>query len=391
MKSFADALAAAGLHRLFYKAGGEKAVDLKMATSEAEQQKMGEANTAEASGAAVAPPESSKIVYFECIAGTPSEAAALRVQKSRHAARTAHRASKSSDSSGGNGQGAAKAKSAGASFDVDVGGYLGFGCRVPRSYVASDGELGRSAREQAIARREFLRLVASQDEEAAKELREMEAAAAASASKQKKDDADDVEEVDDVIIGGAAAEAEEEGSIMATYHAAIASQVNDLIRKGHSDKSNDPGKLDYTQWRWRAVDASAEKKRSDADPEEDPLVAAARLVEGYHTNTRWQFRPSGQEAAASSQVRSGWQWTLHGWSQSAPLGKGGKGKKAAAQSSSKAKSKEAAVEQSRMPPRMAALGRMKRRRIVRVRAQERLWGPLRDCWWRRMLLRRRRK
>ena len=51
--SFADALAA-GLHRLFYKAGGEKAVDLKMATSEAEQQKMGEANTAEASAAAVA-------------------------------------------------------------------------------------------------------------------------------------------------------------------------------------------------------------------------------------------------------------------------------------------------------------------------------------------------
>lgn len=75
---------------------------------------------------AVSPPR--RIAYFECVAGAPVEAAALRVQRARFTARAAQRSSER----------APKRKSAGASFDIDVGGYLGFGARVPRSCGGGD-------------------------------------------------------------------------------------------------------------------------------------------------------------------------------------------------------------------------------------------------------------
>jgi hypothetical protein len=82
---------------------------------------------------AVAPPESTKIAYFECVAGAPVAAAALRVQRARHEARKSANAR------------ALPRKSAGASFDVDVGGYLGYGVRVPRSSVRHAPERARSS------------------------------------------------------------------------------------------------------------------------------------------------------------------------------------------------------------------------------------------------------
>ena len=77
---------------------------------------------------AAKPPESAKIAYFECEATMPCAEAALRCQRSRFEARKAHRAAADTPTA------VLKRKSAGASFDVDVGGHLGFGVRVPRSF-----------------------------------------------------------------------------------------------------------------------------------------------------------------------------------------------------------------------------------------------------------------
>ena len=70
------------------------------------------------------PPASTKIAYFECEATVPCAEAAGRFQRARHEARRSNRATATALGSRG--------KSAGAAFDVDVGGNLGFGIRVPR-------------------------------------------------------------------------------------------------------------------------------------------------------------------------------------------------------------------------------------------------------------------
>jgi 25S rRNA (adenine2142-N1)-methyltransferase len=87
----------------------------------------------------VPPPESTKLTYFECIASLPDEAAALRYQKVRHEMRS---------------QQDKRRKSRGAEFDVDVGGHLGFGARVARSFEPT--VQSRAKQEQRMACEEFL-------------------------------------------------------------------------------------------------------------------------------------------------------------------------------------------------------------------------------------------
>ena len=85
-------------------------------------------------------PPSSKIVYFECEAAPPDTEAALRFQRARHEARQAHRAALETSR-------AQPVKSAGAAFDVDVGGNLGQGVRVGRSHAPANA--AKAEREQA--------------------------------------------------------------------------------------------------------------------------------------------------------------------------------------------------------------------------------------------------
>ncbi len=93
-------------------------------------------------------PASQKLIYFECVAGAPDRAAALRFQASRHERRAQGRKSAGADAR-------ARRKSQGATFDIDLGGNLGFGVRVPRSFEPSI--IGRARRVQEAARDEFLR------------------------------------------------------------------------------------------------------------------------------------------------------------------------------------------------------------------------------------------
>lgn len=240
--SFIDALAAVGLPL----AGSVQARELDEHTADA-----------------VAPPESTKISYFECIAGAPSADAALRVQRARHEARQALKS------------GPVKSKSAGAYFDVDVGGNLGYGVRVQRSFQAgADGDAGRAAREQALCRLEFLRQVGSEEEaHAASAAGALAAAAAPAATRGTHDEEDEVDEaMGDVTDDGHGDAA----------RAAIARQV---------EQAGAVAVLDYTNWRWHAGGAGWRR------------VTASDVT--------------GREEG-SVQAQSGWQWGIKGWQQTAP-------------------------------------------------------------------------
>ena len=294
---------------------------------------------------AAAAPASTKIIYFECLAGAPSAEAAVRAQRARHEARAAHRAKAD----------AARPKSAGAAFDVDVGGYLGFGVRVPRSHVASAAEAGRAARDQAVCRLEFLRQQAGTEEADALLAAEgradpnKAAAAAASTPLARDEDCEVDESVSALAASGNGGDAT----------AAMARQIVDVARA-------DASKLDYTLWRWFEEPASS--------------AVSARGAPTCH----WRHESSGraEERASDRQARSGWQWTGLGWKQSAPL----HAKPGVVAPTSAARSTTLAAVRSigGASSRLMGMRRRRARDRLGVREWRRDWWT--SSWWRRLVL-----
>ena len=252
--SFCDALAAVGLRRLNGMEGGKDGT--------------GGAKFADDVVVATEAPVSTKIVYFECVAELPCADAALRVQRARHEARLKSRVQAS---------GSVRAKSAGATFDVDVGGTLGFGVRVARSYAPA--ETGRIAKEQALVRSEFLRKYqeSTPSRGGPTTCSSVRNDAALAASAEHGDGEHDNAEVHSTVTSGLEA-------------AAIERQLTRVARGVASGPH-----LDYSQWRWAPSDANG------------------------HDSPRWRLGSDEADALAdSAQVGSGWQWSPSGWVQSAP-------------------------------------------------------------------------
>ena len=209
------------------------------------------------SAAAGVPPSSAKIVYFECEAQLPNTEAALRFQRVRHEAREASRAAR-------------KPKSAGAAFDIDLGGCLGFGIRIPRSFVRQPA---RAEREQAVARVAFLRQCALADgsgEPARAQGDPRERCASEPAAEHHDAVVDDLD--DD--LGGLA-------ETRRTIDAAVEAEAS---KEG----------LDFSRWRWHD----------------------ARATRGQPA---WQLATAARPSAGiSAQDTSGWHWSPTGWVQQAP-------------------------------------------------------------------------
>ena len=246
-ESFCDVLASVGLCRL-NKHHPERTPD----------------STRSGGGGSLDAPASSKIVYFECIAGLPSAEAAVRVQHARHEARASHRAADSSQ----------RAKSAGAAFDVDVGGTLGFGVRVARSYDPVDA--GRRAKEQVLVRTEFVRRYAETSAEAVAE---------ALTRSSTHDAHAPVSAPGTAVKVGDGAEHDLPSVAGLAGLAAIEEQLDRTVQRGAS-------RLDYSHWRWYPGGAA-----------EDRLPF-------------WRHLADGMEGS-SAQAHSGWQWSAAGWVQSA--------------------------------------------------------------------------
>ena len=238
---FIDCLAAVGL----------KLIDTDAATS----------GPSAAAGEASASP--AKLVFYVCEAFVPDADAARRFQRGRHERRDAWRL-KQRRLGGG-----AKAKSRGALFDVDLGGYLGIGVSVPRSYEPTEGHTSRAQREQARAREAFLRRLGSGGL----------AGSGEGGGGGVGGDANDGE----ADAAGDAAGADVPGAALSTAEASrrIAAQVS----------RHPPERLDYARWEWRAS-----------------WHAASAAPRG------WAFRAPAAPAATDSMARlAGWQWSARGW------------------------------------------------------------------------------
>jgi 25S rRNA (adenine2142-N1)-methyltransferase len=311
-------------------------------------------------GESTNPPESAKIVYFECTAGMPCPEAALSVQRARHEARRAHRAS-------------ARAKSAGASFDVDVGGCLGFGVRVPRSYVPPEGP-GRAAKEQALCREEFLRQCQEQDLKKGIEAKvaappagghgAVGAAAEEATRAEMCEPADGDGEADEAGTIGNGWDADARAGVTGASEAslAIAGQLERVARE-------DAAHLDYCRWRWYETGS--------------PSRAAA----GEH----WRLVPSETPQSAddgSSQARSGWHWTRGGWVQQNPSSAASMGLEVhrTATVASGVKLSSGAPSAGGVATRGIRRPQRNIRTSSRRHLKARLWNLGPDCWWRSVTL-----
>ena len=271
--------------------------------------------------AAAKAPASTKIVYFECEATLPCAEAALRVQEARHEARRKMRAMSRS----------LCVKSAGAAFDVDVGGYLGFGVRVPRSYAAAS--VGRVAKEQTFCCIEFLRQVASADGTGPR------GGMAAIGEDSNK---------------GQHSRSDPEWSVVPTLSASeeIGLELGEAATKG------DAVVLDYSRWWW------------------------------WLNNEHWHvFRHeiALQATEGSAQSSSGWHWTqADGWVQSDPIAVTMGDDQAPSSPAQRANVRQGAQGADVSARPSSAQWALDRRRGVRQRRRlgMRLWS-VRGCWWRR--------
>lgn len=215
---------------------------------------------------AASTPDSAKIAFFDCVAGLPDAKAARRFQRARHEARAESRAAQRGAAKAA--RGVPRAKSAGAAFDVDVGGYLGFGVRVERSYVLP---ASRTSREQTLCQTEFLQQVETDG---------IGATAAAA-------------EVGPVHDMAAAC------TLIDTPEIAGTSAWLDAFEAEAS--CHDDARLDYAAWRWYG----GKVWHGPDDPRETP---------------GWIFCGDSRGAPlGSAQERSGWQWGARGWAQAEPL------------------------------------------------------------------------
>ena len=264
---------------------------------------------------AAKPPESAKIAYFECEATMPCAEAALRCQRSRFEARKAHRAAADTPTA------VLKRKSAGASFDVDVGGHLGFGVRVPRSFVPPEGTHGRAAKDQAACRAEFLRRCAAEEARSTHTSatasldapsggggeRAGGSSAATTEARMPLAVAANDEEVDVADVHAAAG---------ATHEACRRAIANELRHEIEADRS----RLDFSRWRFYP--------EGEGPPGTAPgtagHAAVERRVERLPAASSGLWCHFGRELAlpsadGSAQARTGWQWADRGWTQSAPM------------------------------------------------------------------------
>jgi hypothetical protein len=199
---------------------------------------------------------------------------------------------------------AQRVKSRGTYFDVDLGGYLGLGVRVARSYEGSAGV--RLAKEQALLRAQLLETCKQEDAAAV-----ATAAAGARASREFAAVVERHEQgrtlsvrqlralrsggtldgrVSDGVtwagtqhgVGDDGAEAEAEDGVTSGKDWA---RVSELLQW------TDDAKLDYGNWRW------------------------------YGEQRGWgHVRPGAQARPGSQQELSGWLWGMSGWSYAEPRG-----------------------------------------------------------------------
>ena len=267
---------------------------------------------------AAKPPESAKIAYFECEASMPCAEAALRCQRSRFEARKAHRAAADTPTA------VLKRKSAGASFDVDVGGHLGFGVRVPRSFVPPEGTHGRAAKDQAACRAEFLRrcaaeealsthtsATASLDAPSGGDGRVGGSSAATTEARRPLAVAANDEEVDVADVHAAAG---------ATHEACQRAIANELRREIEADRS----RLDFSRWRFYSEGEGPPGTAPETSDHAAVECRAERRVEQIPAANSGLWCHFGRELAlpsadGSAQARTGWQWADRGWTQSAPM------------------------------------------------------------------------
>jgi 25S rRNA (adenine2142-N1)-methyltransferase len=207
----------------------------------------------------IASPESAKLVYFECVASLPDEDAAIRYQRMRHEMRKRP------------GQ---RRKSRGAGFDVDLGGHLGFGARVARSFEPA--VLSRAKREQRLACEEFLRQQGAMDAEAL--------AAVPALDSDRSNSAHDEQD------------AKEAAELSRGSRRTAEDIMIDEVAQEHV------GRLDFADWRWQATPPLRQGGLSSSEAGE------------------WAFAPelSAATRMVSLQKVTGWQWTRGGWTHAAP-------------------------------------------------------------------------
>lgn len=304
-------------------------------------------------------PDSSKLVYFECVAGLPDADAAARFQKTRHGLR------------GGPDARAGRRKSRGAEFDVDLGGHLGFGARVPRSFEPT--QLSRGKREQHLARDEFLcQLEEEKEKEQAQQAASVRSTAGARGAAGGTGDAS-------ARAPGASAGAS--AGVLAGFVSTglvpepqpstsrVATAEDEMIERAASGLA---GRLNFADWRWRA-------------PPPRGGGGEGRGEGG------WAFESEGLASGPSIQDLSGWRWAGGAWSFTAPPAEpAGAGAWAGAGGARSGRLGSARLDSTR------GVGRLLRWRGA-ARAGAR--GAVRSawhfsclpsrihCWWRRLLMR----
>ena len=237
-----------------------------------------------------------KISYFECVAALPSAEAAQRFQRGRHERRRALSS-----------RGATRRKSRGADFDVDLGGYLGFGARVPRSFEVDSA----SKREQAAAQAHFQRQCADEDATAVADAVASGvsgAACATAAARQGRGQLLSLQQLatlrqtgggdDDDGGDGSLGGGEDDGSggeeVARSRGPESLEATSEWKLIAEAAARLPPERLEFSRWRWY-------------DPDE-----ARRLKDGGPTG--WIFvPPAAQFPPGSSYDTSGWEWTDDGW------------------------------------------------------------------------------
>lgn len=258
---------------------------------------------------------SEKVAFFECEAAAPDAAAALRFQQARHERRRAQRAR------------AAGAKSRGAHFDIDLGGYLGLGVRVARSFEGNTG--ARLAKEQALVRGELLARCRREDELAV-------AAAAASAGRTGGDATASVarhsrgellsnEQLRGLRDGGASAASPSAAAASAAASAACAarSAVTTTTAPAPAADDDEAGGSQLEEREERRLQEGDEWGRVaqllDAKPPAQLDFANWRWYPGSSHHGGWSHvRPGDSAPDGAVQQTSGWQWGASGWSYAEP-------------------------------------------------------------------------
>ncbi|KAL1520544.1 hypothetical protein AB1Y20_022120 [Prymnesium parvum] len=220
-----------------------------------------------------------KLAYFECVATLPERAAAEFFQAERHRRRRSRTRERK--------------KSRGAGFDIDVGGYLGFGERIARSYEAASD---RSKKEQGLVEAAFLDLCREQDAAAV--------AAAAAAARRGGEACEEKVRRGVVLSLQELAALEDEAPPAAPPAEGEADWARAEIDRMAASVPRE--QLDFSRWRWYAEAGGGARGRG-----------------------RWVFAPRGGAfPRGSSSERTGWEWAEEGWTYRQPSEEAAGGRRA---------------------------------------------------------------